>query len=155
MPEITIEPATLNDLPALCRLRAEYQGHPLEWEPRIAAYMIGQLTPAFGLEPRAVFVAVQDNEVVGFIAGHLSRRFNCQGEIYWLNVQADRRGLRIADRLLAALVAWFAGHNARSLCIEVPPSNDSARKLLARHNAHPHDALWLTLSPAAGDPAAV
>jgi len=143
---ITIEPATLNDLPAMCRLRAEYQGHLLEWEPRIAAYMIGQLTPAFGLEPRAVFVAVDDNEVVGFIAGHLSKRFHCHGEIYWLNVQADRRGHRIADQLLAALFDWFAQHDATRLCIEVPPSNESARKLLARHNAQSIGPLWLTLS---------
>lgn len=143
---VTIEPATLNDLPALCRLRAEYQGHLLEWEPRIAAYIIGQLTPAFGLEPRAIFVAVDDNEVIGFIAGHLTRRFHCQGEIYWLNVQADRRGHRIADQLLAALFEWFAQHDARKLCIEVPPSNHSARKLLARHNAERIDPLWLTLS---------
>lgn len=143
---IHIEPATLNDLPALCRLRAEYQGHLLEWEPRIAAYIIGQLTPAFGLEPRAVFVAVDEhNDVVGFIAGHLSKRFHCDGEIYWLNVQADRRGQRIADLLLSALFGWFAQHNAHKLCIEVPPSSESARKLLARHNAQPIGPLWLTL----------
>jgi GNAT superfamily N-acetyltransferase len=144
---IIIEPATLNDLPAMCRLRAEYQGHLLEWEPRIAAYMIGQLTPAFGLEPRTVFLAVDDNEVVGLIAGHLSRRFHCQGEIYWLNVQADRRGHRIAGQLLAALFDWFAQQNAARICIEVPPSNDSARKLLARHNAEPLGPLWFLLQP--------
>lgn len=143
---IHIEPATLNDLPAMCRLRAEYQGHLLEWEPRIAAYIIGQLTPAFGLEPRAIFVAVdENNDVVGFIAGHLSKRFHCDGEIYWLNVQADRRGHRIADQLLAALFDWFTQHNAHKLCIEVPPSAESARKLLARHNAQPIGPLWLTL----------
>lgn len=146
MPEIITEPATLNDLPALCRLRAEYQGHALEWEPRITAYMIGQQTPAFGLPDRQVFVAVEDNEVVGIIAGHLTTRFHCQGEIHWLHVQANRRGRRIADKLLAAMLDWFRTHNAQKICIEVPPSNDAARKFLSRHHADSIGPLWLTLT---------
>lgn len=145
---VTIEAATLNDLPAMCRLRAEYQGHPLEWEPRIAAYMIGQLTPAFGLEPRAVFVAVDDNEVVGFIAGHLTKRLRCEGEVYWLNVQANRRGQRIADQLLHAQAEWFLANKATRICVNVSPTNDAARALFTRHGAEPLDEHWLVFTSA-------
>lgn len=140
---ITIEPATLNDLPALCRLRAEQSGFPLEWEPRITAYMIGQQNPQFALEPRAVFVAVEDNEVVGMISGHLTKRFHCQGEIQWLNVQATHRGRRIAEQLLRELAAWFGSENASRICVEVTPSNDSARRLFTRLGATPLGTHWM------------
>ena len=153
MPEITIEPATLNDLPAMCRLRAEYQGHAREWEPRITAYMIGQHNPQFALEPREVFVAVEDNEVVGLISGHLTTRFHCQGEIQWLNVQADRRGRRIADKLLDAQFAWFRGQDAQRICINVAPSNDAARKALTRRGAEPLGPQWLVFQDISGAPA--
>ena len=144
MPDITVEPATLNDLPALCRLRAEQSGHTLEWEPRITAYMIRQQNPQFALEPREVFVAVnRDNEVVGMISGHLTTRFHCQGEIQWLNVQADQRGRRIAGQLVEALFAWFRQHDARKICVNVAPSNDAARKLFARYAAEPMGPHWL------------
>jgi ribosomal protein S18 acetylase RimI-like enzyme len=144
MPDTQIETATLNDLPALCRLRAEYEGHALEWEPRITAYMIGQQNPQFALEPREVFVAVEDaTDVVGVISGHLTTRFHCQGEIQWLNVQADHRGRRIADKLLDAQFAWFRSHNARKICISVAPSNDACRTVLQRRGAVRLGEQWL------------
>ena len=150
MPDIHVEPATLNDLPALCRLRAEQSGFPLEWEPRITAYMIRQQNPQFALEPREVFVAVnEENEVVGMTAGHLSTRFHCEGEIQWLNVQADQRGRRIANKLLEALFAWFRQHNARKICINVKPSNDAARTVFARYGAEPMGPEWLIVDLAA------
>lgn len=154
MPEITIETATLNDLPALCRLRAEYSGHALEWEPRITAYMIGQHNPQFALEPREVFVAVEDStDVVGLISGHLTTRFHCQGEIQWLNVQADRRGRRIADKLLDAQFTWFRAHNARRICINVAPSNDACRTVLLRRGAEPLGPGWLVFPDIGETPA--
>ena len=150
MPDITVEPATLNDIAALCRLRAEQSGFPLEWEPRITAYMIRQQNPPFALEPRELFVAVnRDNEVVGMTGGHLTTRFHCQGEIQWLNVQADQRGRRIADQLLEALFAWFRGQNAHKICVNVKPSNDAARTVLSRHGAEPMGPEWLIVDLAA------
>lgn len=143
MPAITVEIATLNDLPALCRLRAEQSGFPLEWEPRITAYMIGQQSPPFALDPREVFVAVEDNEVVGMTAGHLTRRFGCEGEIHWLNVQSDQRGRRIADHLLRALAGWFVAHKARKVCVNVNPTNDAARRVFTRHGAQEMGPLWM------------
>jgi GNAT superfamily N-acetyltransferase len=152
---ITIEPATLNDLPAMCRLRAEYTGHPLEWEPRITAYMIRQHNPQFALEPREVFVAVEDNEVVGLISGHLTRRFNCHGEIQWINVQATHRGRRIADPLLRAQAEWFLANKATRICVNVAPANDAARAFFTRHGAEPLDPHWLVFPDIASEVPAI
>jgi ribosomal protein S18 acetylase RimI-like enzyme len=140
---MTIEEATLNDLPAMSRLRAEHWGAANEWEPRITAYMIRQQTPQFGLQPRAVYVAVDDNEVVGLIAGHLTTRFACQGELQWLNVANTHRGRRIADALLHKLAEWFIAEKAHKVCVNVAPSNDPARTVYTRHGAVSMGPQWL------------
>jgi GNAT superfamily N-acetyltransferase len=150
---ISIELATLNDLPAMSRLRAEHWGAAAEWEPRITAYMIEQQTPQFGLAPRVVYVAVDDNEVVGLIAGHLTTRFQCQGELQWLNVASEHRGRRVADRLIAALFAWFVEQKAYRVCVNVSPTNDAARTVYARHGAQAMGTHWLVFEdvrPAGG-----
>jgi GNAT superfamily N-acetyltransferase len=140
---ITIEEANLNDLPAMSRLRAEHWGTAAEWEPRITAYMIHQQTPTYGLQPRIVYVAVDDNEVVGLIAGHLTTRFACQGEFQWLNVASTHRGRRIADALIHKLAEWFFAQKAVKVCVNVTPSNDAARVAYGRNGATPMGPEWL------------
>jgi GNAT superfamily N-acetyltransferase len=149
---IVIEEATLNDLPAMSRLRAEDWGTANEWEPRITAYMIRQQTPPYGLQPRIVLVAVDsdENEVIGLAAAHRSTRFGCAGEIQWLNVDARFRGRRIADQLLAATFAWLRTQDAKKICVTVTPSNDAARAVYARHGAEPMGTHWL-IFPDIGD----
>jgi ribosomal protein S18 acetylase RimI-like enzyme len=145
---ITIEEANLNDLPALSRLLGEHWGSANEWEPRITAYMIRQQTPPYGLEPRMVLVAVDttENEVIGLIAGQLTTRFGCNGEIHWLNVDSRHRGQRIAEKLIDALFAWFRTQSAHKICVTVTPTNDAARTAFARHNAEPMGPLWLVFN---------
>jgi ribosomal protein S18 acetylase RimI-like enzyme len=145
---ITIEEANLNDLPAMSRLRAEHWGTANEWEPRITAYMIHQQSPQFALEPRTVLVAVDsaENEVIGLIAGHLTNRFGCSGEIQWLNVDGRFRGRRIADQLITALFTWFREQKATKICVNVAPSNNAARQVYTRHGAEEMGALWLVFN---------
>lgn len=145
---ISIEEANLNDLPAMSRLRAEHWGTANEWEPRITAYMIHQQTPQFGLQPRIVYVAVDsaENEVIGLIAGHLTTRFGCSGEIQWLNVDSRFRGRRIADQLLGALFTWFREQNATKICVNVTPTNRPARVTYARHGAEEMGPQWLVFN---------
>lgn len=142
---VVIEEATLNDLPALSRLRAEQWGSANEWEPRLTAYMIQQQTPPFGLAPRTVQVAVDttENEVVGMIAAHLSVRFGTQGEVHWLDVDSRLRGQRIAEKLLYAAFGWFQQQGAKKICVNVTPSNDSARTLFTRMGAEPMGTHWM------------
>lgn len=145
---ITIEEATLDDLAGMARLRAENWGSANEWEPRITAYRIGQQTPQYGLEPRALYVAVDtaENEVVGMIAGHLTKRFGCDGEIQWLNVDSRVRGQRIADKLIERMFAWFREENATKVCVNVTPTNDAARTVYKRHGAESMGTHWLVFN---------
>ena len=77
-PDVAYRRATLEDVPAIMRSR----GADPEWGPadaRTAAYLQGTHHPQKALQPRALFVAVAGKDVVGYIAGHLTERFDCDG----------------------------------------------------------------------------
>jgi GNAT superfamily N-acetyltransferase len=88
-------------------------------------------------------VAVAEGRVAGFVAGHLTRRFGCDGELQWINVAADARGQRIAGQLLDAQLDWFRARNALRICVNVAPENEAAGKLYATHGALPMNPHWM------------
>jgi hypothetical protein len=49
------------------------------WAERISGYIRGDVNPQQSLATRIIYVAIKDEEVVGFIAGHLTRRIACDG----------------------------------------------------------------------------
>jgi GNAT superfamily N-acetyltransferase len=104
------------------------------WKRRIGSYMAAELSPQQALPGRAVFVAVDDDQVV------------CDGELEWINVAPEQRGRGIAGQLLVVMAAWFAGQGALrvcGLCVDVEPKNAVARALYARHGAEPLNHHWM------------
>src|SRR5437868_8060313 len=91
---------------------AEWETHDY-WVRRISGYMARELHPQKALAERVVIVAEKSNEIIGFISGHLTQRFSCDGELEWINVAAPFRGTGIAPELLRRLAAWFAGLGAK------------------------------------------
>jgi len=101
-----------------------------------------------------------DVRIVGLIAGHLTRRFGCDGELEWISVRPEYRGLGVASQLLCRLAEWFLaqdlgsmlgptlperGLGARRICVDVEPTNRIARRFYARHGAvdlKPHWMVW-------------
>jgi len=81
--------------------------------------------------------------LVGFVAGHLTRRYGCQGELEWINVLPERRGAGIASELLRLLAGWFVEQKAFRVCVDVEPSNAVARAFYTRHGAETLSAHWL------------
>ena len=74
--------AVTNDVPALARIRAAEWGGEAYWENRISGYLAGMLNPQHALAPRSCYVAFAENNqnsIVGFAAGHLTRRHACHG----------------------------------------------------------------------------
>jgi hypothetical protein len=55
---------------ALSRIRAAEWETEAYWRDRISGYLEGTLNPQQALEPRALFVAIDGETVVGFVAGH-------------------------------------------------------------------------------------
>ena len=145
MSSVLYREAGKSDIPAMARLRAITWGTEDYWTTRIAAYMDRELHPQKALMPRVLYVAVQDDSLVGMIAGHLTRRFDCAGELEWIDVIPEQRGTGIASELLRFLAKWFVEQNALRVCVDVDPENALAQKFYRRHGAEdlrPHWLVW-------------
>jgi len=133
------------DVQEMGRIRAVEWGDEEYWQKRIVGYMECAIDPQKALQQRVVYVAVEDDAVVGFVAGHLTRRFECDGELEWINVAAAKRGSGIAAELLRRLAAWFVEQKALKVCVDVQPTNTVARSFYRRHGAEnltPHWMVW-------------
>lgn len=143
--------AEFDDIPALAEIRAAEWGTVEYWRTRIFEYMQAAASPQHALTERAVFVCTEGGRAVGFIAGHLTRRFGCDAELQWVTVNAEHRNRGIASELLGYLVAWFVEHGARRVCVDVEPSNSTARRFYAKHGAvefKPHWMIWHDIAQA-------
>lgn len=137
--------AEARDLPAMASIRALEWGSQEYWETRIARYSAGELDPQHALKPRINYVASDGERLVGLIAGHLTRRHGCDGELEWINVIPDYRGTGVAAELLRRLAEWFVQQQAKKVCVDVEPKNAAARKFYRRHGAsdlNPHWMVW-------------
>ena len=141
MPGVTYREAVLADVPALVRLRAAEWGSQQYWTNRITGYMEGRLHPQQALAPRIILLASDDSEIVGLVAGHLTRRFDCEGELEWIDVIRERRRQGIGSEMVRILAKWFAGQHAKRVCVD--PGNSSARQFYARLNAQNLNQHWM------------
>jgi len=127
----------------MARLRAATWGDEEYWKPRIAGYMSGQHDPRQALKPRVAYVATDGGTVVGLIAGHLTRRYGCDGELQWIDVAPEHRGQGVASGLLCELAAWFVQQGALRVCVDVEPGNLVAHRFYHRHGAVVLKPSWL------------
>lgn len=134
---MTIREAADQDFPSMARIRAAEWGTYEYWMERISGYVQGTIDPQKALKPHVVFVAEEDGAVCGLIAGHLTTRHGCQGELEWIDVIAARRRSGVASRLIRVLAEWFDAREAPGVCVNVTAENLPARKLYARHGAVP------------------
>jgi len=153
MPALHYREAETSDVPALAQIRAADWGSEEYWQARITGYLNGELHPQKALAPRVMYVALEGDTIVGFIAGHLTRRYECDGELEWINVIPERRGTGTASELLRRLAAWFVAEKVRKVCVDVDPANPVARRFYARHgaqNLNPHWMIWNDIAEVLG-----
>ena len=134
-----------SDVPAMARIRAAEWETEDYWKNRIFGYLDHTLHPQHALIPRAIYVALHGDAVIGFIAGHLTRRYQCDGELEWINVIPEHRGRGVASELLRLLAVWFGEQKASRICVDVDPANTAARRFYSRHGAqslNPHWMVW-------------
>ena len=137
--------AQLSDIAQMAEIRAGDWGTEEYWRERILQYMTGELHPREALPARVAFVCISQDRIVGLIAGHLTRRFGCDGELEWISVRPEYRNRGVASELLRCLAQWFAAQNAKSVCVDVEPTNHAARQFYARNGAQylkPHWMAW-------------
>jgi len=141
---VTLRTAEETDVHLMAAIRALEWGTEAFWTDRISRYLKGQYSPQQALPERSVFVAIDGSDLVGFVAGHKTRRFGCDGELQWINVAEERRGLGVANRLMIEIGRWFAAQGAPRICVNVEPSNLAARRVYARYGAQILNEYWMT-----------
>jgi len=126
----------------MARIRAAEWETEAYWNARMRGYMEGTHHPQRALAPRVVYVASEGEKIVGLIAGHLTRRHGCDGELEWIDVVAERRGRGIASDLIRILARWFVEQKARRVCVNVSQGNVVAQRLYRRHGAEFLNEYW-------------
>jgi len=139
----TLRPVKLSDIPLVAVIRAQEWETETFWTGRIGLYLSGEHSPQQALPARAAFVALDGTELVGFVAGHRTGRFGCDGELQWINVAKGRRGQGIANRLIVKIGAWFVEQDASRVCVNVQPKNTAARRFYRRCGAQPLNEHWM------------
>jgi len=93
---------------------------------RWQTYFAGQ-SPATSKPERIVFKAVSDGQIIGFIVGHLTTRFDKDAEIqnFYILKNHQRKGIGYA--LLTRLAEWLAANKANSLCVGIAEHNPYQR----------------------------
>lgn len=130
--------AELADVPRLVGLpRAGEAGG----DPRMGRYLAGEHHPGEALAARAMWLAADGDAPVGYVAGHLTRRLGCDGELQWIYVAAGYRRAGVGTRLLALLAEWFVAAGARRVCVDV--GDAAARPFYERRGAVALTGPWM------------
>jgi GNAT superfamily N-acetyltransferase len=108
---------------------------------RMPQYLAGEHHPRHALPPRVLWMASEGDTPVGYTAGHLTRRFGCDGELQWIYVVAEHRRGGVASALLRLLAGWFVDQGARRVCVDV--GDDEARPFYRRHGAVELNRHWM------------
>lgn len=116
--KIGFRAATSTDVAAMaeCRLADPAAGSA---DTRMAAYFGGQHHPQQALPPRAGYVALVGDQMIGYIAGHRTKRHGCEGEVQYLFVAPAYRRRGVATALLRLLAVWFGERGVQRVCVAV------------------------------------
>lgn len=134
--------ATTGDIPYLARIRGGgIMDSESAWNGRIAGYMNYTHHPQHALKPRIIYVATEGDRIIGFAAGHLTRRYACEGELQWINVIEEYQRSGIATVLVRLLADWFVEQQAYKICID--PGNETARIFYRKNGAADLNDHWM------------
>lgn len=141
MAEIIYKIAAEEDIEKIAAIRARYSATVEYWTERITNYYKGYLNPQKALAERVIYIATDNNDIIAFVAGHLSTRYDCQGELQWIDTIESYRSKGIATALLKLLGKWFIEHKAYKICVD--PGNPIARKFCKRNGADNLNEHWM------------
>jgi GNAT superfamily N-acetyltransferase len=138
---IRFRPATAADVPAManCRLTDPAAGPA---DPRMAAYFDGKHHPQKALPPRIGYVALIEEAVIGYIAGHLTTRHGCAAEVQYLFVAPEFRRRGVAMAMVGLLADWFVTKGAVKVCVCVDAESPSAKPFYESVGASPFKRFW-------------
>lgn len=139
---ISYREATPHDVPGLETMRQpDLDAGPAD--PRMAVYLRREHHPQKALMPRVMYLAESPDGPIGYVGGHLTERYGCEGEVQYLYVSPEHRRLGVATELLRMVMSWFGERKASSICVDVDPENQGARAFYHRHGAVYLNSHWL------------
>ena len=139
---ISYRVASVLDVPAMLRIReTDHESGP--GDERMISYLDGRHHPHKALAPRTVWIAETDTGVAGYVGGHLSRRFDCDGELQYLYVAPSYRRSGVAGVLVRHLARWFVEHGAQRICVNVNQESPGARPFYRSLGADDLQAHWM------------
>ncbi|MBB5394259.1 N-acetyltransferase [Mucilaginibacter sp. AK015] len=141
--DIKIRTADVNDLSALSAFRGNTADDQYFWLQRIGGYLNATYHPQQALPKRVIFASEYKDSLIGWIAGHLTRRYDCQGELQWLDVQPEFRFAGVASALLTQLMLWFQQNGAARICVNCAPDNNAALAFYRKNGAQQLNDHWL------------
>jgi GNAT superfamily N-acetyltransferase len=111
---------------------------------RWQGYLSGTTSPQCAKAERQAFKAIDSGRLIGFIAGHLTTRFERDAEIQLFYVLREHQRAGVGAKLLVEMVNWFVNQNARSACVGIAVENPYQRFYLKFGGIHlnPH---WIVL----------
>lgn len=133
--------ATRDDVAAMaaCRLPDADAGPA---DPRMAAYFDGRHHPQQALLPRVGYAAFVEDTLIGYIAGHLTRRYGHDGEVQYLYVAPDHRRRGVASALLRLLIGWFQKQGVTRVCVNANPDSPPAVPFYTSQGAVALNRYW-------------
>jgi GNAT superfamily N-acetyltransferase len=111
-------------------------------DSRMAAYFDGKHHPHQALPPRTGYVATANGTIIGYIAGHRTQRFGCDGEVQYLFVALQYRRQGIAGGLLRSLAHWFKEQRIAKVCVDVNLTSPGASAFYLSCGATPINKHW-------------
>jgi GNAT superfamily N-acetyltransferase len=137
---ISYRRAELADILAVSGLRQPSEAGGAATD-RMLRYLTGGHHPQQALPPRAMWVAAIDGVPIGYVAGHLTRRFDCDGELQWIYVVREHRRSHVATELVRLLAEWFTARGASRICVDV--GDDAARPFYRARGAVDLNRHWM------------
>lgn len=138
MSAVLYRKADLADVPRLVGLPRQGEAGG---DYRMLQYLAGEHDPQQALPPRELWMATVADTPIGYAAGHLTRRFGCDGELQWIYVVPEQRRAHVASELLQRLAKWFVENGARRVCVDV--GSDDARPFYRYHGAVELNQHWM------------
>ena len=125
--------ADIGDIEELARVEVESKvrsfkhndDYAIDYDSRVKrwqTYFNGQ-SPANSKPERIVLKAVEDGQIIGYIAAHLTNRYDRDAEIQSFYILKDRQRKGVGSKLLLKLQDWLTAQNAGSLCVGISPEN--------------------------------
>lgn len=139
--ELRYREATSADVPAMERCRAvDSRAGPAD--ERMAAYLDGHHHPQQALAPRTAFVALDGDNVAGYIAAHATTRHGCSGEVQYVYVAPGFRRHGVARRLLSFAARWFHDRGIDRVCVNADVESVGAVAFYTAAGAVPLNKYW-------------